>query len=60
MSLLVLVLIVFVVMALAMWLVYYIPLPPGSPVWAKNFGYVLILLIAIIVIITQSGALGRI
>jgi len=55
MSLLIFVLIVFVVLALVMWLIYYIPLPPGSPPWLKNFLYVLVLLVAIVVIIVQSG-----
>jgi len=55
MSLLILVLVTVVVLALVMWLIYYIPMPPGSPVWIKNFLYVLVLIIAIIVIVTQTG-----
>jgi hypothetical protein len=57
MSLLILVLVVFVVLALAMWAVYYLPFPPGLPPYAKNFLYVILLIIAIIVILTQSGVL---
>ena len=45
--------------ALVMWMIYYIPFPPGSPVWLKNFLYVLVLLIAIVVIVTQSGVVLR-
>jgi hypothetical protein len=55
MSLLVFVLIVFVVLALAMWAVYYLPFPPGFPPYAKNFLYVVLLIIAIIVILARSG-----
>jgi hypothetical protein len=55
MSLLVFVLIVFVVLALAMWAIYYLPLPPGFPPFAKNFIYVVLLIIAIIVILARSG-----
>ena len=55
MSLLIFILVVIVVLALVMWLIYYVPLPPGSPLWLKNFLYVLVLLIAIVVVVTQSG-----
>jgi hypothetical protein len=55
MSLLIFIVVVIVVMALVMWLVYYVPLPPGSPAWLKNFLYVLVLLVAIIIIISKSG-----
>lgn len=57
MSGVVLILAVIVVLALAMWLVYYIRFPPGSPVWIKNFLYVLLILVAIVVILTQTGLL---
>jgi hypothetical protein len=56
MSLLVFVLIVFVVLALACWAVYFLPLPPGmGPPYIKNFIYVVLLIIAIIVILARSG-----
>jgi hypothetical protein len=55
MSLLIFVVIVIIVLALVMWLIYYVPMPPGSPVWIKNFLYVLVLLIAIIAILWHSG-----
>lgn len=55
MSLLIFILIVVVVMALAMWAIYYLPMPPGSPVWIKNFLYVVLLIAAIIVILAKSG-----
>ncbi len=51
----VLILVVIVVLALAMWLIYYLPFPPGSPVWIKNFLYVLLILAAIVIILTQTG-----
>jgi len=55
MNLILLVAVVLIVMALIMWLIYYIPLPPGSPVFIKNIAYVVVLLIAILVIIANSG-----
>lgn len=60
MSILIFVVIVIVVMALVMWLVYYLPLPPGSPPWVKNFLYVMVLLAAIVVILVRSGLAGSI
>ena len=59
MDLLVLLIVVFIVLALAMWAVYYLPLPPGSPPWMKNFLYVLLLLFAIVVILWQGGVVHR-
>jgi hypothetical protein len=58
MSLLIFILIVVVVMALAMWAIYYLPMPPGSPVWIKNFLYVVLLIVAIIVILAKSGVVN--
>ena len=55
MHLLIFILIVIVVLALCMWLVYYLPFPPGAPPWGKNFLYVLLLLVAIIVIVMHAG-----
>jgi hypothetical protein len=57
MSALIMILIVVVVLALVMWLIYYLPMPPGSPLWIKNFLYVLVLLVAILVIIFQAGVI---
>jgi branched-subunit amino acid transport protein len=54
-SILIFVVVVIVVMALVMWLIYYLPLPPGSPAWVKNFLYVMALLAAIVVILVKSG-----
>ena len=58
MSLLVLLLVVLIVAALAMWAVYYIPFPPGSPTFIKPLLYVVILVIAIIVILARSGVVN--
>jgi hypothetical protein len=57
MDLIVWIIIVLVVVALAMWLVYYIPLPPGSPVWIKNVFYVVLLLVAILAIVYRTGVI---
>lgn len=60
MSLLIFIVVVIIILALAMWLVYYLPFPPGAPPWGKNFLYVLLILVAIIVILMHSGiAAGR-
>ena len=59
MSLLILVLVVIVILALAMWAIYYIPLPPGSPAFIKPFGYVVLIIIAILIIAGHSGVIGR-
>src|SRR5262245_50528348 len=58
MSLLVFVLIVLLVAVLVMWAVYYIPLPPGAPTWARNVAYLLILIIAILIILSRAGFLA--
>ena len=55
MEILVFVVLLIVVVALVMWAIYYIPFPPGSPVWLKNFLYVLILLLAVIAIFVRFG-----
>jgi hypothetical protein len=55
MSILITVLVVIVVMALIMWAIYYLPLPPGGPVWLKNFLYVIVLIVAILVIVYHAG-----
>lgn len=55
MSLLIFIAIVVVVMALLMWAIYYLPMPPGSPAWIKNFLYVVLLIVAVIVIVSRSG-----
>lgn len=57
MSLLIFVLIVIVIMVLAMWAIYYLPVPPGFPAWSKNFLYVILLIIAIVVIAAHAGLL---
>jgi hypothetical protein len=57
MSVLLTILIIIVVLALVMWAIYYVPLPPGSPTWLKNFLYILVLIVAIIVIVYHTGAL---
>jgi hypothetical protein len=55
MSLLVFILLVILVLVLVMWAIWYLPLPPGGPVWLKNFLYVLVLIVAIVVIIEHAG-----
>ena len=55
MSLLIFIAIVIAVMALLMWAIYYLPMPPGSPTWIKNFLYVVLLIVAVIVIVSRSG-----
>jgi hypothetical protein len=59
MSLLIFLLVVLVIVALVMWAIYYIPLPPGSPTFIKPLLYVIVLIIAIVVIVSQSGVMGR-
>jgi hypothetical protein len=58
MSLLIFVLIVIVIAAMVMWIIYYIPFPPGAPAWAKNIAYIVILLIALLVILARAGWLA--
>jgi hypothetical protein len=55
MGILIFLLIVIVILALVMWAIYYVPMPPGSPVWMKNFLYVLVLIIAIVAIVVRLG-----
>lgn len=55
MSIVLTILIVLVIVALAMWAIYYIPLPPGSPEFIKPMLYVLVLVAAIIFIMMKSG-----
>ena len=55
MGILLFLLVVIVVLALVMWAIYYVPMPPGSPVWIKNFLYVLILIVAIVAIVVRLG-----
>ena len=45
------------VMALAMWAIYYVPLPPGAPTFVKPLLYVIVIIVAIIVILERSGLL---
>ena len=60
MSLIVLLLVVLLVTALAMWAVYYVPFPPGSPTFIKPLLYVVILVIAILVILSRSGVVATV
>lgn len=57
MGILITILVVIVILALVMWAIYYLPFPPGFPVWTKNFLYVIVLIIAIIVIVYHSGVI---
>ena len=52
--------VVLIIVALVMWLIYYIPFPPGSPVWIKNAFYVAILLVAILALAYRlTGGFGH-
>jgi len=51
-------LVVFLVVVLVMWIIYYIPMPPGSPAFLKNVFYILVLLIALLVIVNRAGWLA--
>jgi hypothetical protein len=55
MSLLVFIIVAIIVVALIMWAIYYVPMPPGSPIWIKNLLYILVLLIAVFAIVYQTG-----
>ena len=55
MSLLIFILIVLVILALVMWVIYYVPLPPGSPIWIKNILYIVVLVVALVMIIQRVG-----
>jgi hypothetical protein len=58
MSLLLFVAIVLVVTVLVMWLISYVPLPPGGPWWVKNVVYIVVLIIAPIVVLGHAGWLA--
>lgn len=57
MSLLVFVLLVILILAVALWAVWYLPLPPMSfPL--KNFLMAALCIIALVVIISRAGVLA--
>src|SRR5215468_5801638 len=58
MSLLLFVAIVLVVTVLVMWLISYVPVPPGAPSWVENVVYIVVLIIALIVILGRAGWLA--
>jgi hypothetical protein len=58
MSLLPFVAIVLVVTVLVMWLISYVPFPPGAPSWVENVVYTVVLAIALIVILGHAGWLA--
>jgi len=57
MNVILFIVIVLIILALAMWVVYYVPMPPDSPTWIKNILYVVLLLISVIVIVNHVGLL---
>ena len=60
MSLLLFVALVLVVTVLVMWLIYYVPFPPGAPPWIKNVVYIVVLIIALTFILGHAGWLAAI
>src|SRR5215475_6718520 len=58
MSLLLFVAVVLVVTVLVMWLISYVPFPPGAPWWAENVVYIVVLIIASIFVLGHAGWLA--